>query len=277
MDNLTSAATRRQFLDLSEGRVAYDVRGEGPLVVCAPGMGDLRSVYRFMAPPLAAAGYRVALMDLRGHGESDATFSQYDDVAVGHDLLAVARALGGPAILVGNSMSAGAAVWAAAEAHDLVAGLVLIGPFVRNAPTSGLAQVAFRLALQRPWGRAAWVSYYRRLYPGHPPHDLGTHQARMRASLGRPAHWRAFVATTHTSHAPAERRLAEVSVPTLVVMGDRDPDFRNPAAEAQWIVDRLSSRVVMVGHAGHYPQAEYPNRVTPAVLSFLEESGLAAR
>ncbi|HYM84544.1 MAG TPA: alpha/beta hydrolase, partial [Candidatus Dormibacteraeota bacterium] len=26
------------------GRIAYDVAGEGPLVVCVPGMGDLRSV-----------------------------------------------------------------------------------------------------------------------------------------------------------------------------------------------------------------------------------------
>lgn len=68
-------AEQTQFLVLPEGRVAYDVRGEGPLVICAPGMGDLRSVYRFMAPPVAHAGYRVALMDLRGHGDSDGTFT----------------------------------------------------------------------------------------------------------------------------------------------------------------------------------------------------------
>ena len=47
------------YLDRGEGRIAYDVQGSGPLVVCAPGMGDLRSVYRFFAPALVAAGYRV--------------------------------------------------------------------------------------------------------------------------------------------------------------------------------------------------------------------------
>ncbi|NMP24551.1 alpha/beta fold hydrolase [Sulfobacillus harzensis] len=277
MTNVMSMAEQTQFLERPDGRVAYEVVGRGPLLICTPGMGDLRSVYRFMAPALAEAGYRVALMDLRGHGDSDATFTQYDDVAVGYDLLALTRALGGPAILVGNSMSAGASVWAAAEASELIAGLVLIGPFVRNVPISGFARAAFRLALQRPWGRAAWVSYYRRLYPGQRPHDLATHEAAIRASLGRPDHWRAFVATTQTSHVPAERRLAEVAVPTLVVMGVRDPDFPNPQAEAHWIADRLSGRVVMIDHAGHYPQAEYPNLVTPAVLSFLKEAGLAAR
>ena len=40
-------------------------------------MGDLRSVYRFLAPALVEARYRVATMDLRGHGDSDATFERY--------------------------------------------------------------------------------------------------------------------------------------------------------------------------------------------------------
>ncbi len=76
-------ATR--YLERPEGRIAYDVTGEGPLVVCVPGMGDLRSVYRFLVPELATVGFRVATMDLRGHGESDATFTTYDDVAAGGD------------------------------------------------------------------------------------------------------------------------------------------------------------------------------------------------
>ena len=46
-------------------------------------MGDLRSVYRFTVPALVDAGYRVATMDLRGHGDSDDSFSTFDDVAAG--------------------------------------------------------------------------------------------------------------------------------------------------------------------------------------------------
>ena len=40
-----------QYLDRGEGRIAYDVTGSGPLVVAVPGMGDLRSTYRHLAPP----------------------------------------------------------------------------------------------------------------------------------------------------------------------------------------------------------------------------------
>jgi pimeloyl-ACP methyl ester carboxylesterase len=52
-------------------------------------------------------------------------------------------------------------------------------------------------------------------------------------------------------------------------MGERDPDFPDPAAEARLIAGRLDGEVVMVPGAGHYPQAEYPEVVTPAVVGFL--------
>ena len=84
-----------------------------------------------------------------------------------------------------------------------------------------------------------------------------------------PGHWRAFTATTHTSHAPVEARLGEVRAPALVVMGSRDPDFRDPKAEAELIAGRLDAEMLMVPDAGHYPQVEYPEIVTPKVLDFL--------
>ena len=61
----------------------------------------------------------------------------------------------------------------------------------------------------------------------------------IRANLAEPGRWDAFVQTTRTSHAAAEARLGEVAAPVLVVMGDHDPDFRDPAAEAAFIGARL--------------------------------------
>ena len=101
-------------------------------MVAVPGMGDLRSTYRDVVPPLVAAGYRVAVTDLRGHGESDTTFRRHGDDVTGADVLALIAELGGPAVIIGNSMGAGAAAWAAAENPDAVAGLILLGPFLRN-------------------------------------------------------------------------------------------------------------------------------------------------
>jgi pimeloyl-ACP methyl ester carboxylesterase len=257
-----------EYLARPGGRIAYSLTGDGPLIVCVHGMGDLRSVYRFLVPALNTAGFRVAAMDLRGHGESDATFDAYDDVAAGSDLIALVNHLQGPAILVGNSMGAGAAAWAAAEAPNLVAGLVLIGPYLRNPPVKPAAMLAFRLALLRPWGPAVWKAYYARLYPCRRPEDLDEHQARIQANLRQPGHWRAFVATTRTSHQPVEARIGEVHAPALVVMGERDPDFPDPQEEAHLIAGRLGGEVLMVHGAGHYPQAEFPEIVSPAVVDF---------
>jgi pimeloyl-ACP methyl ester carboxylesterase len=261
------------YLERPGGRLAYDVAGSGRLVICVPGMGDLRSVYRSLVPALVDAGYRVATMDLRGHGQSDTTFAAYDDVAAGTDALALLHHLGGgPAVLIGNSMGAGAVTWAAAEAPDLVAGLVLIGPFVRNVPVSAAQKLAFRLALLRPWGPVTWNAYYARLYPGRRPADLDAHRAEIRRSLRRPGAWRAFVATTRTSHAPVEVRLGDVQAPALVVMGERDPDFHDPEREARLIGERLHAEVLTVPGAGHYPQAEAPEKVVPAIVDFLRRA-----
>jgi pimeloyl-ACP methyl ester carboxylesterase len=262
------------YLSRPEGRIAYDVTGTGPLVVCIPGMGELRSSYRRTVPALEVAGYRVATMDLRGHGDSDTTFTRYDDVAAGEDTLALLEHLGGPALLLGNSMGAGAAAWAAAERPDLVTGLVLLGAFVRNPPTSRLMLLVFRAMMAGPWAGRMWLSYLPKLYPGSKPADFDSHLAELAATLRDPARRRAFSRTTHTSHAPVEQRLAQVTCRTLVVMGGEDRDFDDPTAEAKWIADQLRGTVLLVPSAGHYPQTEYPEIVNPAIVEF---AGAGAR
>jgi pimeloyl-ACP methyl ester carboxylesterase len=269
---MTATQTQTLMLDRPGGRVAYDVRGDGPLVVCVPGMGELRSVYRFTVPALAAAGLRVATMDLRGHGDSDATFASYDDVAAGSDMLALIEHLGGPAVVIGNSMGAGAGVWTAAEQPAQVAGLALIGPFVRDPTISPLKQQAFRLAMSGPWAVRTWLAYLPRLYPSGKPGDFAGHLASLRQSMRRPGHAKAFAATTRTSHAPARERLPRVAgKPVLVVMGAKDPDFADPRAEADWIRGRLDAGLLLVPGAGHYPQAEMPDAVNPALVRFCQD------
>ena len=139
-------------LDRRDGAVAYEVNGTGPLIICIPGMGELRGSFRFLAPQLLAAGYRVAVMDLRGHGDSDHSFAEYGDGPTAGDIQALTLKLGGPAILVGNSMSAGSAVLVAAQHPELVSGLVLLGPFVRDPDHSGLARLATRVLMARTVG-----------------------------------------------------------------------------------------------------------------------------
>lgn len=257
--------TTTQYLERPEGRIAYDVTGAGPLVVCLPAMGELRSSYRFLVPLLVDAGFRVATLDLRGHGDSDATFSAYDDLALAEDARALIAELGGPAYLVGNSMGAGAAVIAAADDPTAVSGLVLVGPFVRDGSVGLLTRLAFRLTMTKPWGPAAFMAYYPKWTPGERPDDFDQHEELVRDNLRRPGHWKAFAHTTRTTHTPAEARLGQVTAPAVVVMGTDDVDWKDPVAEATWIGEQLGAEVVTVPGVGHYPQVQAPAVVVDAL------------
>lgn len=253
------------------GTVAVETDGEGPLVVCVPGMGESRASFRHLAPGLVKAGYRVAVMDLRGHGDSSTGFGTYDDPAAAGDVLAVIAALGGPATVVGNSMGAAAGVLAAAQHPEAVTRLVLIGPFVRDHG-SAAARLLMRVLLARPWGPAVWSGYYRSLFGQQAPTDHREHVDRALALLRRPGRWSAFQATARTSHAPAEAALPEVTAATLVVMGGQDRDFPDPEAEAAWVAGALHGEYRMLPGAGHYPMAEQPAATVDVILPFLEGS-----
>ena len=168
-------------------------------------------------------------------------------------------------------MGAGAAVFAAAERPDLINGLVLVGPFVRNGQSSAIQRVMLRIAMARPWAAMTWNSYLPKLYKGQRPIDFEEYRKNVVANLRRPGYAKSFSLTTRTDHSVAESRLGELAVPTLVVMGERDPDFPDPRAEAEWIAHALHASVVMVPDAGHYPQSQQPQITTSAVQSFLGE------
>jgi pimeloyl-ACP methyl ester carboxylesterase len=233
-------------------------------------MGDLRAKYRFVAPALRQAGYRVACTDLRGHGDSDTTFASYGDEETAGDVIALIKRLGEPAILIGNSMGAAAGVLVAAQRPELIRGLVLIGPFVRNGQTSRLQRLALRAAMARPWAGMTWKAYLPKLYAGQRPEDFDQYRDQLVTSLRRPGYAKAFSLTTRTDHTPAEQRLTDVSAPTLVVMGEGDPDFPDPRAEAEWIAYALNGTVMIVPEAAHYPQSQQPEITTTAILQFLQ-------
>jgi Predicted hydrolases or acyltransferases (alpha/beta hydrolase superfamily) len=259
------------------GTIHVEVQGEGPLILCVPGMGETGAAFRHLLPGLVAAGFRVASMDLRGHGASSTTFDTHDDVAAASDVIAILDSLGADsAALVGSSMGAAAAVVAAARAPGRVSHLVLIGPFVRDrgsALTRAATRLALRLALAGPWGTAMWRHYYPSLFGERVPADHAEHVGRTLSLLRDPDRWRAFRRTTRTSHAPAEASLAGVRAPTRVVMGSEDPDFPDPQAEGRWVADTLGGDLVMVSGAGHYPMGEQPDLVVGAVPGFLGPSG----
>ncbi|MCR6704726.1 MAG: alpha/beta hydrolase [Cellulomonas sp.] len=268
-----------EYLVVDGGTLAYDVTGTGPLVVLAHGMGDSRAAYRFVAPRLVAAGYRVAALDLRGCGESTATWPTYSRTAVAGDLLALVRHLGGgPAVLVGHSLSGGAVTIAAAQAPELVAGIVELAPFTRTQAMSvrDLRVRRYRTGMTRllmtgVLGSVTWWHKYLDVaYPGPRPADWDEQLARNAANLREPGRMRAMQRMAKPA-VDAHAQLAHVRCPVLVVEGSLDPDWADPRAEGEAIVAAMPAglaQVEVIEGAGHYPHTQFPDETAALVLSF---------
>lgn len=262
-----------RFLAHEEGRLAYDdTGGDGALIVALPGMGDLRSEYRALRPVLQAAGYRVVTLDIRGHGETSARWGDYSAEAIGRDTVALVRHLGaGPAVVFGNSFAAGSALWAARQAPECVRGAVLLGPVVRDLDSSWIARLAVAVGFAGPWRVGFWTMFWNSLFPTRKPADHSQARSALARNLREPGRMGALRTMIGLSKRRTEAMLDTSRVPALVVMGSRDPDFRQPEAEAAWLAGRLGARMLMVQGAGHYPHLELPEAVTPALFAFLDD------
>ena len=270
-----------EYVDVAGGRIAYEVAGQGPLVVLSPGMGDTRSTYRFLAPLIANAGYRVASVDLRGHGQSSTGWGSYTRADTAGDLVQLIQKLGGPAFIVGQSFSGGSATIAAATNPDLVRAIVEIDPFTRPpkiSPAALLRDARYRRAVVLLGqlllvGRVkTWLKYLDLAYPGRKPDDWDAWLTALEANLREPGRMKAARKMGGAQATDAAAQLVNVRCPVLVVMGRDDPDWPDPEAEAAAIIRLLPEglgRYQMIENAGHYPHAQYPQHVAEVILPFL--------
>ncbi len=262
-----------EFVDVAGGRLAFDdYGGESHPVIMVPGMGALRSEYRYLAQQLCAAGFRSIALDVRGHGESSVPWDDYKVESVGSDILALADGLGFDSMhLVGTSKSAGSVVWAAAEAPERIKSVVLIGPFVHDAPTNPVMKAMMWLLMKNPWNVASWLSYYRTLYPTQKPADFEAYLDQLRLTLRERGRMNAAYQYGAASLAESDRRLHELSMATMVVMGTKDPDFRDPRTEAARTAEEIGAELRLIDGAGHYPQTEMPDQTNPVIVDFIRK------
>ncbi|MGI5451261.1 alpha/beta fold hydrolase [Streptomyces sp. CA-243310] len=272
-----------EHLNIAGNTLAYDVTGQGPLVVLAHGMGDSRHSYRFLVPALADAGYRVANVDIRGCGDSSLDWDGYSRTDIAGDLVTLVRHLGGPAVIIGQSISGGAATIAAATAPEAITGVIELAPFTRaqsfdlgglikvkrfRAGYLQLAQVIMRGSL------ANWKKYLDVAFPTKPA-DWDSELARIVAKMSEPGRMEVLQAMSKSNPSDAGAQLPNVTCPVLVIEGSADPDWAVPRAEGERIIADLPrglGELVVIDGAGHYPHTQTPDKVLDLALPFLAKT-----
>ncbi len=140
--NLPDAFTLSQF-STNGISVRAAVEGHGPLVIMVHGWPELWYSWRHQIKPIAAAGYRVVVPDVRGYGGSDKPHpvAAYDMATIMADIVGLIDTLGEEkAILVGHDWGA-PICWNTAALHSdrvaAVAGLSV--PYRKRPPVSPIA------------------------------------------------------------------------------------------------------------------------------------------
>jgi 3-oxoadipate enol-lactonase len=260
--------TPGNFLGVDGSKIYYEECGTGAEAVVLIHDGIADSLVWDGVWPAFCKQFHTIRYDRRGYGRSPATTEIYTET---DDLFALLRHLQiKRAMLVGSSHGGALVINFTLEHPNLVEQLVLVGAVVdgygfsdhfllrglkNNEP--GEKDVARLIA---NWANDKYV-----IAADHPeakkklqailtanPQDL-THD-----DMPRPTR-------------PAVARLAEISVPTLILVGDQDiPDVH---AHAGVIENGIwNSRRVVVEDAGHLMYVEKPDEFSHIVLTFLQSN-----
>jgi pyruvate dehydrogenase E2 component (dihydrolipoamide acetyltransferase) len=263
---------REEIVTLADGRsIAALVAGPGAgqKIVFLHGLGGSQSTWQIVLGELAER-YRVAAIDLPGHGQSDKSASA--DYSVAGLAGAVAEALKAlkvtPAIVVGHSLGGAVALQLALEHADAVAGLVLV-----NSVGLGdeIATELLDLMDAEP-GKATSRGMLELFFEDQRlVVDRGIDElAQSQLAEGAWAAQRTIAAEAFDrggQRVAVRGRLDQVSAPVLVAWGAKDRVI--PVAHAIAAVSELPDAVLKVFPAiGHVPQVEDASGLARAVDRF---------
>ncbi len=268
MEGLTTD-TQHGFAEVNGTRLSYEVAGAGEPLVLIHGFAlDMRMWDDQFA--VFARTHRVVRYDLRGFGTSalpDGTpYSDADDLAALLRHLDIADA-----VVLGLSAGGAVAIDVALAYPDMTRALIPVDAALGGHRWSDAWGAQLRSV--RHAGREAGINVARERWLALPLFAPACEQpavaARLQQMVADYSGWHWVHRDPQTSgDPPANDRLAEINVPTLVVIGERDvPDFHA-------ISDRLAEQIVgaqtvILPHVGHMANMEALAAFNERVLDFL--------
>lgn len=267
--------TTSGYAEINGATLWYESIGDGyPLLLLHAGICDARMWDEHMEP--LAARYRVIRYDMRGFGRSnlpDGPFAAHDDACALLAHLGVGRAH-----IMGVSMGGTTALNLALAHPNCVSALILVsttaGGFTYSGPPSWVDAVHEQIEAADAAGDVdrlnelevcEWVDG-----AGRTPDQV---DPRMRARVL--AMNRHTIALENPQAAPvglippAVERLNKISVPTLVIVGDRDVPLTR-ASCAMLATSVAGARLLEMTGTAHLPCMERPAEFDTHALDFLD-------
>ena len=272
------------YLEVDQLKVYYETMGSGPPLVLIHDAILHREVWNNQFE-VFAKDYTVIRYDQRGYGLSESNDMGYVNI---EDLHALLKHLNiDRATLVGSSYGGQMTLDFALAYPDMVEALILVG-----APISGSTfsqndadAVIWRSAVfkrffgvYRPTGRLhnseeatetvkLWLEFPGSRYWILPENSDARQQVRdlLLANLQNLIHRRLI----KDPDVPANGRLADIQVPTLIIVGQEDnPDLHEHADKLE--MELAEAKKVVIPNAGHLVHLEQPEVFNQAVLDFLQ-------
>lgn len=260
------------FMTVEGSRLFYETLGEGlPLVLIHGGLLDMRMWDEDFT--WFGDRFRTVRYDVRGHGRSAGSATPYSDTG---DLLALLDHLEiDRAVIMGLSMGGGIAVDFTLEHPDRVCALIPVSSGLsgydfaatRSSPHFGPMMEAFE---RGDFDQA--TEYFQRMWTDGPDRspdqvDPGV-RSRVRNMIMERHRPDPGQAESSPPDPPARGRLAEINVPVLVLVGDRDmPDIYSIAD--LMMKEIPGAKQVIIPEAAHMVNLEQPGPFRRAVEEFL--------
>lgn len=229
------------------------------------GVAD-RRMWAQQVAALEAAGYRVLAPDLPGFGDAALEPPTVDYVAFAAGLLDE------PAAVVGCSFGGRVALELAGSRPELVTKLVLVAPGLGSTEWSEETQAGFaeEEALVERGDLTGAAEQQARMWLAP---DASAEVRELTAAMTMRSYEQQLPVESEVRavwpEPSAETRLAELEVPTLLVVGDADlPELRS-------LCERLArelphARLETIVGAGHLPSLERPHELDRLLLDFLQ-------
>ncbi len=243
-------------------RIRAFVRGTGPTVVMLAGMGRPPGDLEAFGKTIADAGYRVALTEYRGIGESTGPLGNITFHDLAKDVAAVIDRVGGaPVALVGHAFGNRICRTVAADRPDLVTCVVMLGASGKVQPSAEVA-AAIKVAQSMHLPRKDREAAVRLAWFG-PGRDIS---GWLDENWSQPFIQGALKAADAT---PLAEFWTAGKAPILIVQGLADVSA--PPENGRLLKEEVGERATLIEleGVGHSLPVEAPEEVAAPVLGYL--------